>query len=203
MNLKLFYLIMILLMSVACSTNNTNPEKWTEEEVNDWFEKQDWLSGWEVTPDASINKRSLAIHYHKNPRHWNQAFKFLKNADLNSLPEGKQELEGEHLFIAVSEYNSKDLSETKYESHKKYIDIQYMISGKEKMGIIQLENASGIHPYDEENDLVFYNSEGGEYVEADQNNFLIFFPEDVHRPCVKIQENIPVKKIVVKILIEN
>src|SRR5680860_208315 len=85
-NSKLILLIMIVLASVACSNNKTNPEKWTDEDVNTWFEKQEWLGGWNVQPDASVNKRSFAIYYHNNPRHWDQAFKFLKTANLNEIP---------------------------------------------------------------------------------------------------------------------
>ena len=187
---------------MACNTQKNNPENWTDEEVNSWFEKQEWLSGWEVQPDESLNKRSMAIHYHKNQRHWQQAFTFLKEADLKNIPPGTQELEGKHLFIAISEYDSKELSETKYESHKKYIDIQYLISGEEQMGLVQLDKISGAQPYNEEKDLVFYDFEGGEYIVANKNNFLVFFPEDAHRPMVKVNNPVWVKKAVVKILIE-
>ncbi len=200
-SLKLILFAMILLAAFSCS-NQSNPEKWTDEEIDSWFTKQDWLAGWQVKPDASINKRNLAIYYHKNPKHWEQAFHFLKNANLKSLALGKQELEGKHLFVAVSEYNSKDLNETKYESHKKYIDIQYVISGTEKMGLTTLDKVQLDGSYDEDKDLAFYVSEKGEYHTATPGNFLVFFPDDVHRPSIKVGESIPVKKAVVKLLIE-
>lgn len=193
---------MLVLTAFSCNTKNTNPEKWTDDEVTEWFEKGEWLEGWDIRPDASINKRRLAISYHKNSKHWKQAFTFLNEADLKNLPEGKQELEGEHLFVAVSEYDSKDKSETKYESHKKYIDIQYLISGEEQMGITTLDKVELADPYDDETDLAFYHYEGGKYVTATPQNFMIFFPEDLHRPCIKTNENVPVKKAVVKISVE-
>lgn len=190
------------LTTVKPSTNNTNPRKWTNEQVNFWFEKQEWLEDWQVAPDASINRRTFAIEYHKNPKRWKQAFTFLQETNLKSLPEGKQELEGENLFIAVSEYRSKDKSDTKYEAHKKYIDIQYVISGVEQMGLASLDKVDITEPYNEEKDLLFYDFEGGEYLRADPTNFFIFFPEDVHRPGIKTGKNVPVKKLVVKLLIE-
>jgi len=193
---------MMALLVFSCSTDTKNPEKCTDEEVNQWYEKQEWLAGWDVSPDESVNKRSLALHYHKNPKHWDQAFAFLKEADLLNLPVGKQELEGEHLFIAVNEYDSKELSDTKYESHRKYIDIQYVISGEEKMGVTTLDKAKLEGSYDAEKDLAFYTSEQGEYYKATSANFFVFFPEDVHRPSVKVDNSVPVKKVVVKILID-
>ena len=71
------------------------------------------------------------------------------------------------------------------------------------MGITPLEKVAVSEPYNPESDLAFYTFEGGKYVEANPKNFLVFFPEDVHRPCIKLNESVPVKKIVVKILVEE
>lgn len=193
---------MIILTTITCSNNKENIEKWTDEEVNNWFEKQEWLGGWNVSPDASINKRDFVIYYHKNPRHWDQAFTFLKEADLANLPLGKQELEGKHLFVSVAEYFGKEKPEALYESHKKYIDIQYVIEGEELMGLTTLDNVKEKEPYNEENDIIFYEYDEGEYIKATPDNFVVFFPEDAHRPSIKTENNVPIKKIVVKILIE-
>ena len=199
---KLIILAMAIIAFSSCSQQNKNPEKWSDKEVNTWFEKQEWLNGWDVQPDASINKRSLTIQYFKNQKRWDQAFLFLKSSDLKNLPLGKQELDGENLFISVSEYLSKDKEQTRYESHKKYIDLQHVISGKEMMGLTTAENAKISEPYNEEKDIMFYDYEGGSYILATPSNFLVFFPEDVHRPSIKDDQNETVKKIVVKILIE-
>lgn len=193
---------MIILTTAGCSNNKTNPEKWTNEEVNSWFEKQDWLGGWNVAPDQSINKKTLAEYYHKNPRHWDQAFHFLKTADLKNLPIGKQELEGEHLFVSVMEYFPKQKEDALYESHKKYIDIQYVISGGEIMGLTTLNKVEIRDPYDQEKDIAFYNSDKGEFYKATPENFFVFFPEDVHRPSITTGDSVFVKKIVVKIMID-
>lgn len=196
-----FLLLILAVLTISC-TKSQNPEKWSDEEVNKWFEKQEWLGEWNTTPDASINKRSLAIHYQKNPKHWDQAFKFLSSADLKNMPLGKQELEGEHLFVSIDEYATKDKEDTRYESHKKYIDIQYIIDGEELMGISTLDVLKVTEPYDSESDLAFYEFEGGNYVKTTPENFVIFFPEDAHRPMMEVSENSKVRKIVVKILIE-
>lgn len=198
------YLLPIVLIFTisACTSMKKNPENWSDEEVNNWFEKKEWLQDWEIMPDASVNKRSFAIHYHRNQKHWDQAFLFLKSADLIDMPIGKQELEGEHLFVSIDEYTTKDKEDTRYESHRKYIDIQYVISGEETMGITTLDKVKVTEPYDETKDIAFYDYEGGNYVKATPDNFVIFFPEDVHRPTMKTSENSEVKKIVVKILIE-
>ena len=201
MNKPIILILMIFAFS-ACTPKQENPEKWTDKELNAWFEKKEWLNGWDVKPDESINKRNFAIHYFKNSRHWNQAFEFLKSADLKNLPTGRQDLEGDHLYISVDEYTTKDKSETRYESHRKYIDIQYIIEGEELMGLTTLDKVEVTEPYNEEKDIAFYSFDGGEYIKAAPENFVLFFPEDAHRPMMKAEENSKVKKIVVKVMIE-
>ena len=193
---------MTILAATACTEKNPNPEKWTDNEVNSWFEKKEWLGGWDVSPDNSINERTFAVLYHKNPRHWDQAFHFLKTANLQELPLGKQELEGEHLFVNVQEYYGKSKPDALYESHKKYIDIQYVIEGEEIIGLTTLDKVTVKEPYNEGNDIAFYDFEGGDYLKATPENFFLFFPEDAHRPSITTGDSILVKKIVVKILID-
>ena len=202
MKTKLIAIIITIMIITACKEKNPNPEKWSDSEVNTWFEKKEWLGGWNVSPDNSISKRTLAVLYNKNPRHWDQAFHFLKSANLKELPLGKQELEGEHLFVSVMEYYAKQKQDALYESHKKYIDIQYVIEGEEIMGLTTLDKVEVRDPYDSEKDIAFYNSDEGNFHKATPENFFVFFPENVHRPSITTGDSVLVKKIVVKILID-
>jgi len=192
-----------MITATACNEKNQNPEKWTDDEINSWFNKKEWLNGWNVLPDASINKRTFVVLYHKNPRHWNQAFQFLKSANLKELPLGIQELEGKHLFVNVQEYYGKDKSEAIFESHKKYIDIQYVIEGEEIIGLTTIDKAKVKEQYNEDKDITFYDSDEMEYLKATPENFFLFFPDDVHQPSITAVDSIQIKKIVVKILIEE
>jgi YhcH/YjgK/YiaL family protein len=202
MKSKLILILIVIMAATACSEKNPDPAKWTDAEVNSWFDKKEWLEGWNISPDASVNKRNFAIYYHENPRHWQQAFQFLKTASLKELPMGKQELEGEHLFISVAEYYGKQKSDALYESHKKYIDIQYVIEGEEIMGLTTLDKVSVKEPYSEEKDIAFYDFDGGDYLKATPEKFFLFFPEDVHRPSITTGDSILIKKIVVKVMVE-
>jgi YhcH/YjgK/YiaL family protein len=199
---KFSILMMMIIAFSACTSKHSNPETWTDEEVNNWFEKKEWLGGWDVQPDPSVNRRTLAELYFKNPERWDQAFHFLKTTNLKELPLGKQELDGPRLFVSTDEYVTKDKADTRYESHQKYVDIQYVIEGEELMGITTLDKVTVTEPYNEEKDIAFYAFEGGEYLKVTPASFVIFFPEDVHRPVMKVTENTKVKKIVVKILID-
>jgi len=193
---------MTILTVGACSDKNPDPSKWSDEEINSWYEKKEWLQGWEVSPDASVNKRNFAVYYHKNPRHWDQAFHFLKTVNLKELPLGKQELEGEHLFISVAAYYGKQKTDALYETHKKYVDIQYVIEGEEIIGLTTLDKVTVKEPYNQEKDIAFYDFDGGNYLKASPEKFFLFFPEDVHRPFITTGDSVLIKKIVVKVRVE-
>ena len=204
MNRLLILFLFIIMTFTTCTTKQVNPEKWTNEELNSWFESKEWLNDWQVQPDESIDKRSLAIQYFKNKNHWDQAFTFLKNSDLKNFPLGKKELDGDSLFVSVDEYLTKDKNDTRYESHRKYIDIQYIIEGEEMMGLAPLDKVEPdvVEPYNAEKDIAFYQYDGGEYITATPKNFVLFFPTDAHRPVMKVNENAKVKKIVVKLMLK-
>lgn len=190
-------------MKTPATLPNTTPENWKDEEINTWFENGQWLEAWTVKPDLSINRRSFAIYYHQNSEQCKQAFAFLRVTNLKDIAEGKIELDGDNLFIGVDKYQSKDINATRYEAHKNYIDIQYVISGEEQIGVTNLNSSELLEAYNEEKDVAFYSSEKGKYLHAHPGNFFVFFPEDVHRPGIKISDKIPIKKLVVKLKIKR
>ena len=193
---------MAVFLAGACSDAKTDPSKWTENELNEWFAGKEWCGGWEVSPDSSVNKRALAIAFHKNPERWQNAFQYLKTTDLANAGLGKTALDGENLFASIAEYFPKKREEVRYESHQKYIDIQYVIKGEEIMGITTRDKVTDDEAYNEENDITFYKSESGDYRLATPRNFLVFFPEDMHRPSITTGDSVMVKKVVVKVKVE-
>ena len=191
---------MIIAFSASAAKQN-DPANWTDAEVNSWFKKGEWLNGWQVKPDASIDKRKMAESYYKFKSRWDMAFQFLKDNDLKTLT-GTHNLDGTNVYVIVSDYNSKDKSDTRYESHERYVDIQYVASGEELMGITTDDKAEVAVPYNKANDITFYKFEGGDYVKATPKSFFVFFPGELHRPSIKDGESVPIKRIVVKILVE-
>ena len=127
----------------------------------------------------------------------NTAYEFISNTDLKDLSEGRYFFD-KKIYCNVESYETKERH--RYEAHKKYIDIQYMISGSEKMIVEDLDNLNISVPYDHEKDVAFYhdNKKGQEYV-VRENECLVFYPENPHMPCVKNEEVCKIKKIVFKI----
>lgn len=195
---------MVMGMIMACSNSTPRqPETRSPEEITNWFNAGEWLQGWAVSPDESINRKEFSRQYLRNPEAWNLAFKFLKETGLETIDPGRYELQGEDLFVNVDEYQTRNEGDTRFEAHKKYADIQYLVSGTERIGIMPLRETTVTEPYNELRDIAFLDADENNYRLASQKNFFIFFPEDAHRPGLKDVENIPVRKVVVKVRIDQ
>jgi len=194
---------MVLFSVISGCSGKQDPSTWSSKQTSKWFEKGEWLNGWQIKPDASINMKTFANAYHKNPEKWNKAFTWLLNNDLNSLEVKRYEIDGDNVYATVSEYLSKNEEDARYEAHRKYIDIQYVAAGKELIGIAPLsQKKEEIEAYDAAKDIEYFTLTGGENHLALPDRFFILFPEDAHRPGLKDGENSPVRKIVVKVKVE-
>lgn len=105
----------------------------------------------------------------------------------------------------VSEYTTKQVNEYGYEAHREYIDIQYPISGEEKICCLPLEYLKETQPYNEEQDAAFYEEATVKPQELLIGNgyFAILYPQDGHMPQMCVKEPTAVKKVVVKVKIQQ
>jgi len=127
-----------------------------------------------------------------------KAIAFIQNNNLNSLSIGKHAIHGDDVFVIINEYETKPQAECFIETHKKYIDIQIMLSGEENMGFAFLKNQEIITPYSNENDCIFYKADINiEKLRAGE--FAIFFPTDLHSPGIMVEKPMNVRKAVVKV----
>jgi len=101
----------------------------------------------------------------------------------------------------VSEYTTQEVNENGYEAHRDYIDIQYLISGSEKICCLPLESLKESKTYRKEIDAAFYEEANINPLEMLVGNgyFAIFYPQDGHMPCLNFGKSENVKKVVVKI----
>lgn len=195
---KVYFLTgVFLLFSFILFAQPANNE-WSEKKAKKWFKKKEYLQGLKATPHADINKKEFARQYHLNKEMWDKAFAFLKNTDLKKLSNGQHQIEGQNVYAIVTEAPTKDYDKTAFESHKNYIDLQYVITGEEKMGRTPVESLTVDRPYNERADIAYYKGDGKVYTVA-ENGFLLFFPGEAHRPNITPGGNKVVKKVVIKI----
>jgi YhcH/YjgK/YiaL family protein len=142
------------------------------------------------------------VQYHNNKDLWDRAFAFLKDSDLVNLPTGKIEL-GDEMYVMVQEYFPKKQEDTSFETHTKYIDIQYVVSGEELIGLTAKKDITVTVPYKVEDDIEFGTAGDSKILKANAGRFFLFFPDDAHRPSIKVgEEDINVRKIVIKVPIK-
>jgi YhcH/YjgK/YiaL family protein len=201
-NSLLIIIVMAGLSALSGCSVSSDPAEWSSKRIDKWFEKGDWLNGWQIKPDQSINRKAFAVSYFKNKERWDKAFNFLKSNDLSRLEIKRYDIDGDNLYAPVSEYLTKNEEDARYEAHQKYIDIQYVISGKEQIGVAPMTRKKDLlEPYDAVKDIEFLTVTQGKNNLALPDRFFIFFPEDAHRPGLKDGENSAVRKIVVKVKI--
>ena len=189
-----------LLFSLICITHAVvaQDSAWTEKTAAKWLKSNEWKNGLKLKPHPSINKIEFAQQYHKNKAGWDKAFAFLRDSDLANLKPGKYVIDGDNVYATITDGPEKDFDKTAWESHRKYIDLQYVIRGKEKMGVAPVSLATVIKPYNATSDAANYTADGQYYI-AEPGTFLIFFPTDAHRPGIKVDGFDLVRKIVIKI----
>lgn len=195
--------LFILSCSLAlgsCGTRNTaDSEANSGTGAREWYEEGTWRQGWEVDGDESLDIAEFSKRHSQHPERWNKAFHFLATTDLNTKKPGRYELDGKNLFIIVQEYVAKEPEDTRFEAHQAYADIQYVARGREYIGVMPLDSAQVVVPYDETKDIKFLRTNEDNYQLADSEKFFIFFPDDAHRPGKKVTSGENVKKIVVKV----
>ncbi len=129
-----------------------------------------------------------------------KAVEWLKSNDLAALENGKYEIDGKNVYANVMSYTTIPWEDAKFEAHENYTDIQYIISGSETMTYAPVDALAVKVPYNPEKDVVFYdNSNPGLKVVVNAGEFMIFAPQDGHKPKAAAGEPCEVKKVVVKI----
>lgn len=130
------------------------------------------------------------------------AYDFIMNFKKKELPVGRYELDGDRCYAMVQEYETAPEAEKDFESHRRYIDLQYIIEGREEMYWQQTNSLEEKIPYNEETDAAFYSGSVSCRFQVRADEFVVFYPQDGHKPgcCVQFPEK--VRKIVIKMLID-
>jgi len=135
------------------------------------------------------------------PKELIEAITYLKKTDFSKMAKGRYTIKGDDTYLILDEYETKPKDSKKAEVHKKYIDIQYMISGTEVMGVGFLDEKNEIYEeYDEEKDRVLYSKVHNEFdIVLSNGMFAIFFPTDIHRPGCQFKAKENVRKAIIKV----
>ena len=135
---------------------------------------------------------------------WEAAFDFMKTVQPE-MENKKYIIQGDRLFAIADSYHTKARDAGKLETHRKYVDIQMLVSGSETLEVFPKHELSVSEPHNSEKDAEFYHipAEHGIKINLTPGRFAVFFPEDAHMPCIMTGNSPqPVKKIVIKFAVD-
>ena len=132
--------------------------------------------------DSLKNKAQYAALH---PR-FQAVFDFIDNNDVASLPCGRHDIDGDNIFVMVQEMDLREVSAARLELHRKYIDIQLLLSGpneifgwSEKKDCLTAETE-----FDEQKDIQLFTDIPQCFYSVGEGQFSILFPEDGHAPML-------------------
>ena len=130
-----------------------------------------------------------------------KAFAFLSQGGIESLPLGRNEIDGDDVFANVQEYDTVPAAEKQFEAHRAYYDVQFVVSGEEVVEYAQLDATTPATDFDEGNDFGLYEVVApATRVVLRAGELAVLAPEDAHKPgCQLGDAPVHVRKIVVKV----
>lgn len=132
-----------------------------------------------------------------------KAYSWLRETDLEKIAPGRYDIQGDDIYASVQEYETVPEEDKKFESHKRYFDVQYVVRGQEKFGICRTEGLTSAEAHDDR-DLYFYEepAECG-YLVLGPGDMAVVAPEDAHKPGCSLNKDKAesVRKIVIKVAV--
>lgn len=130
-----------------------------------------------------------------------RAISYIKEMDFQNLEPKMYGVDGDEIFFNLIEYETKEEEERFWESHKKYIDLHFILEGKEFIGYEQFNRMKVKENYHEADDYYLLEGNLQSKVLLQKDDFMILYPEDVHMTALKVDESERVRKVVFKIKI--
>jgi biofilm protein TabA len=134
------------------------------------------------------------------------AINWLHSANPSAMSEGKIEIDGERVYAFFQVYDTlaPDAPVT-FEAHRQYLDIQYVVSGKEVIGWAPIERVAVTKPFDGTIDALLGTVAADEAtsVKLTAGQLAVLYPADAHAPRLPLGASSPVKKIVVKVAVDG
>lgn len=128
-----------------------------------------------------------------------RALTWVQQTDVAALPDGRYAIEDDRMFALVQRYVTKPLADGRWEAHRRYIDLQVVVAGQERIGYAHIDRLH-TDPYDPERDLTWLSG-AGDMVTAPAGSFILLWPEDAHMPGIAVDQPEPVTKVVIKIAV--
>ncbi|MBI3186279.1 MAG: YhcH/YjgK/YiaL family protein [Gammaproteobacteria bacterium] len=129
-----------------------------------------------------------------------RAIEFLRSKDLPALEPGIHVIIDKQMFAIIEQVSARVREAAKLECHRKYIDIQLVLQGRDEMGWKSLSDCQQpLDAFNSEKDIQFFTDHIDTWIATHANEFCIFFPQDAHAPLVGTGK---IRKVVMKIAVD-
>ena len=117
-----------------------------------------------------------------------KAIEHVRSTDFSTMADGQYEIDGDKMFLQLFHQTNKPLEKTHLELHKKYVDMQFWLSGEGLCGVAPYVNKGECIEAHTERDLYFYEGIENEFfIHVTPGSYVVFFPNDAHRPDVYME----------------
>lgn len=146
-----------------------------------WVKKGSWRNGFDkASPHESVNEVDFYEQYALNRAQWDAVFRWLQDTDLLAIPAGRHPIEGTDLTVSVEDSSNNPLERCGTESHRQKIDLQYVVKGTERFGIIEHNSSTPNCEYRPDAIHYDYDKEKARFYLSEPDKFFLFFPDDWH-----------------------
>jgi len=128
-----------------------------------------------------------------------EAFGFLDQPKLANLPDGEYEIRSDQIYAIITHEQGRCIIDGNLEAHRKYLDIQYLISGNESIGWAPKKELTVLSPYDVTRDIEFFQETPQSIIQLLPHSFAIFLPSDAHLPLIGKGT---IHKVIIKVAIQ-
>lgn len=136
------------------------------------------------------------------PEELRQAIEYIKANVTEATEKGKHEIDGSRLFYLISEDMTEPFEKRRAEYHARYLDIQIVLKGQEGMTFSVLPAGKPDTDWLADKDIAFLaEGEQEKTLILNEGDFVVFYPQEVHKPLCAVGMPAPVRKAVVKLLV--
>jgi len=129
-----------------------------------------------------------------------KAFEILRDSAVSQKEDGRYTVDGDEVYYMIQRYTTKPMSQGRLEAHRKHIDIQFLLSGKELLGYAPVKDLTVAEEYNPQKDIAFFSTPRDiTEIKLEPGLFCILFPDDAHLPCCHLAEPTEARKVVIKI----
>ncbi len=134
-----------------------------------------------------------------SPEAWKLVKEFIPTVNADT-PKGRRQLDGDMVMADVNFYPTAPASEGRMEDHRRYVDIQVVVSGHEELYLAKCDAGELLEDGYEAKDCSFYTyvPEKSCPMSMTEGKFMVIFPGEGHMPG-RGDDSCDVCKIVFKI----